>query len=80
MLAGGSKFSVAGGRHGAVEAETHPTYICQMPEMFKCPHCGAVYEVNYEKTVPPDEDAADCQVCGKQMRSRTARSLRATNS
>jgi transcription elongation factor Elf1 len=70
MLAGGSKFSVAGGRHGAVEAETHPTYICQMPEMFKCPHCGAVYEVNYEKTVPPDEDAADCQVCGKQMRSK----------
>jgi predicted Zn finger-like uncharacterized protein len=43
-----------------------------MPEMFKCPHCGAVYEVTYEKTVPPDKDAANCQVCGKQMGSKNA--------
>jgi transcription elongation factor Elf1 len=39
-----------------------------MAETFKCPHCGALYEIiTYEKTVPHDKDAADCQVCGKQM-------------
>jgi hypothetical protein len=58
-----------------VEAETHPAYICQMPETFKCPHCGAVYEVTYEKTVSPDKDAANCQVCGKQMVSTNASSI-----
>jgi hypothetical protein len=32
------------------------------------PHCGALYEIiRYEKAVPHDKDAADCQVCGKQM-------------
>jgi C4-type Zn-finger protein len=39
-----------------------------MAETFKCPHCGALYEIiRYEKAVPHDKDAADCQVCGKQM-------------
>jgi len=39
-----------------------------MAETFKCPHCGALYEIiRYEKAVPHDKDAADCRVCGKQM-------------
>ena len=41
----------------------------QMAETFKCPHCGAMYEI-HEKSVSYDEkDATDCQVCGKQMES-----------
>jgi len=40
----------------------------QMAETFKCPHCGAMYEITLEKSVSHDEkDATDCQVCGKQM-------------
>jgi transcription initiation factor IIE alpha subunit len=40
----------------------------QMAETFKCPHCGAMYEITPEKSVSHDEkDATDCQVCGKQM-------------
>jgi len=40
-----------------------------MPETFKCPHCGALYEITYDKGAGRDKDAADCQVCGKQMDS-----------
>jgi hypothetical protein len=40
-----------------------------MLETFKCPHCGALYEVTYKKTVSADKAAANCQVCGKQMES-----------
>jgi transcription elongation factor Elf1 len=46
-----------------------------MPETFKCPHCGALYEVTHEKTISRDEHAADCQVCGKQMDSRDGSSI-----
>jgi len=39
-----------------------------MAETFKCPHCGALYEIiTDEKTASDDKDAADCRVCGKQM-------------
>ena len=39
-----------------------------MAETFKCPHCGAPYEIiTDEKTVSEDKDAANCRVCGKQM-------------
>lgn len=40
-----------------------------MAKTFKCPHCGALYEIiTDEKTVSPeDKDAADCRFCGKQM-------------
>jgi transcription elongation factor Elf1 len=41
---------------------------CLVTETFKCPHCGAMYEITPEKSVSHDEkDATDCQVCGKQM-------------
>ena len=65
------QFSDSSCRNSPVEAGAHPTYTCRMPEMFKCPNCGAVYEITYEKTVSPDEDEADCQVCGKQMGSKS---------
>jgi len=38
-----------------------------MDETFKCPHCGALYEITYEKTDADDNHAADSQVCGKRM-------------
>ena len=38
-----------------------------MTETLKCPHCGAVYEVIYNRDISGDEHAADCQICGKQM-------------
>jgi len=38
-----------------------------MAETFKCPHCGALYEVTYQKAAVSDKHAADCQVCGRQM-------------
>jgi predicted Zn finger-like uncharacterized protein len=38
-----------------------------MPETYKCPHCGAIYEVSHEDTVSPDRDGANCQVCGKTL-------------
>jgi transcription elongation factor Elf1 len=39
-----------------------------MSKTFKCPHCGALYEIiTDEKTVSEDKDAADCRVCGKRM-------------
>ena len=40
-----------------------------MAETFKCPHCGALYEITYEKIASDDKHSADCQVCGKQMDS-----------
>jgi predicted Zn finger-like uncharacterized protein len=40
-----------------------------MADTFKCPHCGALYEIAYEKIVSDDKHAADCQVCGKRMDS-----------
>jgi transcription elongation factor Elf1 len=52
----------------SLEAETWSRYIYPMAETFKCPHCGALYEIiTDEKTVSEDKDAADCRVCGKQM-------------
>jgi predicted Zn finger-like uncharacterized protein len=44
-------------------------YISEMAENFKCPHCGALYEITHEKTVSQDKTAAHCQVCGKRMDS-----------
>jgi transcription elongation factor Elf1 len=38
-----------------------------MAETFKCPHCGALYEITHHKAVSRDNHAADCQVCGKRM-------------
>ena len=58
-----------------VEADSRPAYICQMPETFKCPHCGALYQVTYEKIVSPNKAAANCQVCGKQMDSTNGSSI-----
>jgi len=46
-----------------------------MPETFKCPHCGALYQVTYEKIVSPNKAAANCQVCGKQMDSMNGSSI-----
>jgi transcription elongation factor Elf1 len=46
-----------------------------MSETFKCPHCGALYEITYEKTASHDKDAADCRVCGKQMGSPNGSSI-----
>jgi transcription elongation factor Elf1 len=45
------------------------TYGVQMSELFRCSHCGALYEAKREKTVSGDKKAAECQVCGKQMES-----------
>jgi hypothetical protein len=51
-----------------LEAETWRGYIRSMAETFKCPHCGALYEiVAHERTVSDDRDVADCQVCGRRM-------------
>ena len=51
-----------------LEAETWRGYIRRMAETFKCPHCGALYEViAHERIVSDDKDVADCQVCGKRM-------------
>jgi len=48
-----------------------------MAETFKCPHCGALYEiVTYERTVSDNKDAANCQVCGKRMGSADGSSIR----
>ena len=47
-----------------------------MAEPFKCPHCGALYDIIAdEKTVSYDKDAAECQVCGKQMDVTTGSSI-----
>jgi predicted Zn finger-like uncharacterized protein len=50
---------------GAVRA-----YSRRMAETFKCPHCGALYEVTQEKTPSDDRHAADCKVCGRPMDTR----------
>jgi transcription elongation factor Elf1 len=43
-------------------------YSLSMTETFKCPHCGALYEIiAHEKTVSDDKNAAECKVCGKRM-------------
>ena len=41
-----------------------------MAETFKCPHCGVVYEIRYDKAVSEDNRLAHCEVCGKQMDAR----------
>jgi predicted RNA-binding Zn-ribbon protein involved in translation (DUF1610 family) len=51
-----------------LEADIQATYISQMAEIFKCPHCGAVYEISYEgKTDSKHEATPHCQVCGKHI-------------
>jgi hypothetical protein len=40
-----------------------------MSELFRCSHCGALYEVKREKAVSGEEKAAECQVCGKRIDS-----------
>jgi predicted Zn finger-like uncharacterized protein len=48
-----------------------------MTETFKCPHCGAMYEITREKSVPHGErDATNCQICGQQMQSNNSSSIR----
>jgi transcription elongation factor Elf1 len=47
-----------------------------MPETFKCPQCGALYEVIHDEVIndeSPSEDrqAAHCQVCGRAMETRS---------
>jgi predicted Zn finger-like uncharacterized protein len=46
-----------------------------MPETYKCPHCGALYEVTYERIISRDKDTAHCQVCGQRMDSRNGSSI-----
>ena len=41
-----------------------------MAETFKCPHCGALYEIWHDKVVTDDNRPAHCQVCGKEMDAR----------
>ena len=39
-----------------------------MAEIFKCPHCGAVYEITHEKSVSHEEkNVTKCQVCGNPI-------------
>ena len=47
-----------------------------MTETFKCPHCGAVYEIRYDKAVSEDNRLAHCEVCGKQMDARNGSDIR----
>jgi predicted Zn finger-like uncharacterized protein len=53
-----------------MDARPVRAYSSRMAETFKCPHCGALYEVNREKTPSDDRHAADCQVCGRRMDTR----------
>src|SRR5215831_10672649 len=48
-----------------------------MAETFKCPHCGAVYEIRHDKAVSEDNRLAHCEVCGKQMGGHAAIKLTA---
>jgi predicted Zn finger-like uncharacterized protein len=41
-----------------------------MAETFKCPHCGALYEIRHDKAVTDDNRPAHCQVCGKEINAR----------
>jgi transcription elongation factor Elf1 len=51
--------------------------VGQMAETFKCPHCGAMYEITQQKSVSRDEkEATDCLVCGKQMEATNSSSIR----
>ncbi len=34
---------------------------------FRCPHCGAEYEVTYMRHELPDTDEARCSVCNEVM-------------
>ena len=47
-----------------------------MTDTIKCPHCGALYEIRYEKSDSHQKHAADCQVCGKQMELTKSSSIR----
>ena len=47
-----------------------------MPESYKCPHCGAVYEISNEKSATDETNPVSCQVCGQQMNSRDGASFR----
>ena len=47
-----------------------------MAETFKCPHCGVVYEIRYDKAVSEDNRLAYCEVCGKQMDARNGSDIR----
>jgi len=47
-----------------------------MAETLRCPHCGALYEIRYDKAVPDDNGLAHCQVCGKQMDARKGSTIR----
>ena len=44
-------------------------HILTMAGIFKCPHCGAQYDVTYQKTMfgVSDCDTADCKICGQEM-------------
>jgi predicted Zn finger-like uncharacterized protein len=46
-----------------------------MAETFKCPHCGALYEIMPDKADPRDKHAAECKVCGQQMVSTNGSSI-----
>jgi len=39
-------------RPSGMDAKNDRAYTWQMAETFKCPHCGALYEVTYGKTPP----------------------------
>jgi transcription elongation factor Elf1 len=47
-----------------------------MAETFKCPQCGAAYQVTYDKAMFKDNRPAHCEVCGKQMDARKSSTLR----
>jgi predicted Zn finger-like uncharacterized protein len=59
-----------------METGTGRAYARCMPETYKCPHCGAVYDISYEKPVTDDRQRVDCEVCGQQMDSREGASFR----
>ena len=42
-------------------------------EQFRCPHCGALYDVKYIRLPGPDTAAARCVVCKTTMKSWIAR-------
>src|SRR5262245_43334291 len=44
-------------------------------EIFRCPHCRALYEIRYDEGVTDDNRLAHCQVCGKQMDARNGSSI-----
>jgi hypothetical protein len=38
-----------------------------MPETFKCPQCGALYDVIHDKVPSEHRQAAHWEVCGRAM-------------